>query len=66
MKIRDVLRMLRDDGWILVRTRGSHRQFKHPEKRGLVTVAGHTADDLSPKTARSILRQANLQPPDQP
>ena len=61
MKIRDVLRLLHDDGWELVRTRGSHRQYKHPTKPGLVTVAGHPHDDLAPGTLASVLRQAGLQ-----
>ena len=61
-KIRDVLRLLRKDGWYLDRTRGSHRQYKHPAKRGIVTVAGKTSDDLSAGTLNSILKQAGLQP----
>lgn len=60
MKIRDVLRILADDGWLLARTRGSHRQFKHPVKPGLVTVSGHPGQDLSLDIQRSILRQAQL------
>jgi predicted RNA binding protein YcfA (HicA-like mRNA interferase family) len=48
MKVRDVIRLLEDDGWALVATKGSHRQFKHPTKRGRVTVAGKLADDLHP------------------
>ena len=40
MKVRDVLKRLREDGWVVVRTRGDHRQLKHPTKPGLVTVAG--------------------------
>ncbi len=60
MKIRDILRLLRDDGWFLVASRGSHQQFKHPSKLGRVTVAGHLNDDLAPKTLRSILEQAGL------
>jgi predicted RNA binding protein YcfA (HicA-like mRNA interferase family) len=52
--------MLREDGWYLKRTRGSHRQFAHSEKRGLVTVAGQPADDLAPGTLNSILKQAGL------
>ena len=66
MKVRDLLLLLRSDGWILVRTRGSHRQYKHPRKAGLVTLAGHPSDDLSLKAERSILRQANVQPPAKP
>jgi predicted RNA binding protein YcfA (HicA-like mRNA interferase family) len=61
MKIRDVIRLLRDDGWTLVRVRGSHQQLRHPTKPGLVTVAGHSNDDLAPGTLRSILRQAGLE-----
>ncbi len=60
MKVREVLRLLADDGWEVVTTRGSHRQLKHPSKPGRVTVAGKGSDDLHPKTATSILRQAGL------
>jgi predicted RNA binding protein YcfA (HicA-like mRNA interferase family) len=60
MKVQEVLRMLRDDGWIIVATRGSHRQLKHPEKPGRVTVAGKPSDDLAPGTLNSILKQAGL------
>ena len=62
MKIRDVLRVLTDDGWYLARTRGSHQQFKHATKRGLVTVAGQPSDELAPGTLNSILKQAGLRP----
>ena len=60
VKIRIVLRMLADDGWALVATRGSHRQFEHPVKTGRVTVAGKDSDDLAPGTFNSILKQAKL------
>jgi predicted RNA binding protein YcfA (HicA-like mRNA interferase family) len=60
MKVRDVLRLLADDGWVLDRTRGSHRQFKHPTKPGLVTIAGSGNDDLARRTLMSILEQAGL------
>lgn len=60
VKIRAVLRMLADDGWVLVATRGSHRQFEHPVKLGRVTVAGKDSDDLAPGTFNSILQQAKL------
>jgi len=60
MKVRDVLRLLRDDGWFEVATRGSHMQFKHASKPGRVTVAGHANDDLAPGTLKSILDQAQL------
>ena len=52
--------MLRDDGWNLVATKGSHRQFKHASKRGRVTVPGKPSDDLAPGTLNSILKQAGL------
>jgi predicted RNA binding protein YcfA (HicA-like mRNA interferase family) len=60
MKVGDVLAVLRNDGWLLVATRGSHRQFKHPIKAGRVTVAGKPSDDLAPGTLNSILKQASL------
>lgn len=60
MKVRDAIRMLREDGWFEVRTVGSHRQFKHPHKPGKVTVAGHGSLDLHPATLKSILKQAGL------
>ena len=60
MKIRELLALLAEDGWQVAVTRGSHRQLKHPTKPGRVTVAGKRSDDLHPKTAASILRQAGL------
>jgi predicted RNA binding protein YcfA (HicA-like mRNA interferase family) len=60
MKVSEVLRMLNDDGWFLVATRGSHRQFKHSIKPGRVTVPGKPADDLAPGTLNSILKQSGL------
>ena len=58
MKVRDVLRMLKDDGWYEVAMRGSHRQFKHPTKPGRVTVSGKPSDDIAPGTLNSIFKQA--------
>jgi predicted RNA binding protein YcfA (HicA-like mRNA interferase family) len=60
MKVREVLRLLNDDGWLVVVTRGSHRQLKHATKKGRVTVAGKPSDDLPPGTLNSILKQAGL------
>ncbi|MGH7171920.1 MAG: type II toxin-antitoxin system HicA family toxin [Gemmataceae bacterium] len=60
MKVREMLRKLRDDGWVVVRQRGSHRQMHHPTKSGTVTVVGKASDDLKPKMQASILRQAGL------
>ena len=60
MKVSEVLKLLSDDGWFLVVTKGSHRQFKHPSKPGRVTVAGKPSDDLAPGTLNSILKQSDL------
>jgi len=60
MKIRDVIKMLREDGWYLVTTKGSHQQYKHPTKPGRVTIAGRSNHDLAPGTLNSILKQAKL------
>ena len=60
MKVSEALRMLQDDGWYLVATRGSHRQYKHSSKPGRVTVPGKPNDDLAPGTLNSILKQAGL------
>ena len=61
MKIRHVIKLIEDDGWFLVATRGSHRQYKHMSKVGRVTIAGHPGDDVSPGTLNSILKQAQLE-----
>lgn len=61
MKVRDVVRRLVEDGWVQVSQKGSHRHFKHPSKRGKVTVPGKPSDDLPEGTYRSILRQAGLE-----
>ena len=60
MKVAEVLRLIQQDGWILVAQKGSHRQFKHPIKAGRVTVPGKPGDDLALGTQNSILKQAGL------
>lgn len=60
MKVREILRAIEEDGWYLVATRGSHRQYKHAVKPGRVTVAGKPSDDLAIGTLNSILKQAGL------
>jgi len=60
MKVREAIRMVETDGWYLVRTRGSHRHFKHPTKPGLVTIAGNAGVDIPKGTLNSILKQAGL------
>ncbi len=57
--LRDIIKLLEEDGWFLVRTHGSHHQFRHATKPGTVTVP-HPRKDLDPKTVRSILKQAGL------
>ena len=52
--------MLEQDGWRLSRTKGSHRQYAHPDKPGVVTVAGKPSDDVAPGTLASILKQGGL------
>jgi predicted RNA binding protein YcfA (HicA-like mRNA interferase family) len=60
LKFREVVKLLELDGWYLARTRGSHRQYKPPVKRGPVTVAGKSSDDLAAGTLNSVLKQAGL------
>jgi predicted RNA binding protein YcfA (HicA-like mRNA interferase family) len=60
MKVKDIIRRLEEEGWFLVATRGSHRQYKHPVRPGRVTVAGKPSDDLAPGTLNSILKQSGL------
>jgi predicted RNA binding protein YcfA (HicA-like mRNA interferase family) len=60
MKVHEVIARIEADGWQLARTRGSHRQFKHPTKPGAVTVAGKASLDVPPGTLNSILKQAGL------
>jgi predicted RNA binding protein YcfA (HicA-like mRNA interferase family) len=56
----DLIRLLEEDGWRLARTRGSHKQFKHPSKSGTVTVAGKAGVDVPPGTLSAVLKQAGL------
>lgn len=60
VKVGELIRLLTDDGWRLTRTRGSHRQYKHPTKPGTVTVAGKPSLDVPPGTLNAILKQAGL------
>ena len=59
-KVREVIKLLAADGWKLVRTTGSHRQYHHPRKAGTVTVSGKPSQDLAPGTYNNILKQAGL------
>lgn len=58
MKVREVLRRLKDDGWTQVKSKGGHRQFKHPTKPGRVTVAGKPNHTIPLGTLKSIFKQA--------
>jgi predicted RNA binding protein YcfA (HicA-like mRNA interferase family) len=60
MKVKEIIKIIEQDGWFMVRRKGSHRQYKHPNKTDLVTIAGHLNDDLAKGTLNSILKQANL------
>jgi predicted RNA binding protein YcfA (HicA-like mRNA interferase family) len=61
MKVREIIRVLTEDGWSQIKQKGSHRHFKHPTKRGKVTVPGKMSDDLPLGTLKSIFRQAGLE-----
>ncbi len=61
LKVREIIRLIEADGWYLVATVGSHRQYKHAVKPGRVTIAGKLSAELPPGTERSIMRQAGLE-----
>ncbi len=60
MKVRAVIKLVEDDGWFLDRTKGSHRQYKHHFKGGLVTISGNLDDEVPRGTLNSILKQSCL------
>ncbi|MGA3071351.1 MAG: type II toxin-antitoxin system HicA family toxin [Terracidiphilus sp.] len=60
MKVRDVLKLIEEDGWYQVAQKGSHRQFKQPAKVGRGTVAGHPSQEMAKGTFGNILKQAGL------
>jgi len=60
VKVREVIRALEANGWHLVGTGGSHRQFRHPTKPGRVTVSGHLGDDMPKGTLAAVRRQAGM------
>lgn len=59
MKSLDLIKMIEADGWYQVRCKGDHHHFKHPTKKGLVTIP-HPKKDLPTGTVNSILKQAGL------
>jgi predicted RNA binding protein YcfA (HicA-like mRNA interferase family) len=60
MKVRDVIKMVEEDGWKLARQKGSHRQFQHPDKPGTVTIAGHPSTEMPIGTLKNVKKQAGL------
>lgn len=60
MKVSELIKILKADGWFQERTKGDHRQFKHLIKKGLVTVSGKLSSDVKKGTLGSVLRQAGL------
>ena len=59
-----MIKLIEADGWYLIVTKGSHRQYKHPSKPGRVTIAGKPSHDLAPGTLNSILKQAQIEKPE--
>ena len=59
MNSKDVVNILKEDGWLLIATKGSHNQYKHPFKKGRATVP-HPKKDIPKGTLASILKQAEL------
>jgi len=60
MNVREAIKLIKEDGWVMVRMKGSHRQFHHPFKKGTVTISGNPTVDIPPGTLNSILKQAGL------
>ncbi len=60
VKIRDIIKLIEKDGWYKVSQEGSHRQYKHSQKKGRVTIAGHPGDDIPIGTLNSVLKMAGL------
>lgn len=60
MKVREVIKVIKKDGWYLERSKGSHQQYRHPTKPGTVTISGNAGDDMPKGTLNSVLKQAGL------
>jgi len=59
-KVREVIRLLEKHGWVEMRSKGSHRHFKHPNEASVITVPGNEGKELAPGTLSAILRKAGL------
>ncbi len=61
MKVMELIKLIERDGWYLARQKGSHRQFKHPIKSGLITISGHRlSEEISKGALSSVLKIADL------
>jgi predicted RNA binding protein YcfA (HicA-like mRNA interferase family) len=60
MRVREVIKLIEASGWFIVRMKGSHRQYKHPDRQGVVTIAGNLDDELAKGTLNSVLKQSGL------
>jgi predicted RNA binding protein YcfA (HicA-like mRNA interferase family) len=60
MKVREVIRLLDQHGWVEMRSKGSHRHFRHPNHRSVITVPGNDGKELAPGTLHAILKKAGL------
>ena len=60
MRVKEIIKIIEQDGWFMVRIKGSHRQYKHQDKKGVVTIAGNLNDELAKGTLNSILNKAGL------
>lgn len=60
MKVKEIIKLIEDDGWFIVAQCGSHRQYKHNNKKGRATIPGKLSDDLAKGTLASIFRQAQM------
>lgn len=61
MKVKEIVKIIENDGWYFIRQKGSHCQYKHSTKKGLVTIAGSNNDDLAIGTQKNILKQAGIE-----
>lgn len=60
MKFKEIEKIVLDDGWYFIRSVGSHFHYKHPVKKGKVTIPFHGSKDLPIRTVKSIYKQAGL------
>ena len=61
MRVEEILLLLQSDGWYIIEQRGSYRQYKHPHKKGRITIAANLNYDLEKDSINSILLQAGIE-----